>query len=151
MIQDYLQTIFSFILGVLGTGVCGSFYFRKQTKDNKELTNNNIVISQMQDVIDNYRLHNKSLLKENSVLSEQKNKAESDWFNQAEDNKKLLMNDMNEMNAIRTASTEKINELYAENKSLMEKLDVVNSEIAALRVTKCIVKGCPNRQPPSNY
>ena len=151
MIQDHLQTILSFILGVLGTGVCGSFYFRKQIKDNKELTNDNIVISQMQGVIDNYKQLNKSLREDNASLNEQKNNAASVWLKQTEDAKKLWLSEIDTARTVSNEKTEKINELYAENKSLMEKLDAVNSEVAKLKVTKCMVKGCPNRRPPSNY
>lgn len=151
MLLEYLPQILTFILSVLGTGVISSFYYRKQNLKKKELNNDNIVIQQMQAVIDRYVNLVEDYKNENIQLHERINKIEEDKAKENESIRKFWKSEVDEVRSSSKLKTQKIDILTEENKALMEKLDSANSEIAELRVTKCIVKRCTKRMPPSNY
>ena len=59
-----------------------------------------------------------------------------------------------EIQAVRTSNNAKRDKLELLQNIINEKVDTIdklNSEIAALKVMKCEVKGCPNRLPPTGY
>lgn len=45
----------------------------------------------------------------------------------------------------------KIEELYAENGQLRNEKDLLSTEVAVLKVYKCVNVGCANRKPPFGY
>lgn len=112
------------IVGCLIGG--GGLLFYKQTKRNKELENENIVIQQQKELLQELK----------TERDEQRAFYES------------------EIKAVRESNNhkrEKIEKMQSviDDKNLQ--IDALNSEVARLTVMKCEVHGCVNRQPPSAY
>lgn len=112
------------IVGCLIGG--GGLLFYKQTKRNKELENENIVIQQQKELLQELK----------TERDEQRAFYES------------------EIKAVRESNNHKREKIEKMQSVIDEKnlqIDTLNSEVARLTVMKCEVHGCVNRQPPSAY
>lgn len=112
------------IVGCLIGG--GGLLFYKQTKRNKELENENIVIQQQKELLQELK----------TERDEQRAFYES------------------EIKAVRESNNRKREKIEKMQSVIDEKnlqIDTLNSEVARLTVMKCEVHGCVNRQPPSAY
>lgn len=117
---DTIATLVSILIGG------GGLLYYKQTKRNKELENENIVITQQKELLQELK----------TERDEQRAFYES------------------EIKAVRESNNHKREKIERMQSIIDEKnlqIDSLNSEIARLTVMKCVVHGCVNRQPPSAY
>lgn len=117
---DTIATLVSILIGG------GGLLYYKQTKRNKELENENIVITQQKELLQELK----------TERDEQRAFYES------------------EIKAVRESNNHKREKIERMQSIIDEKnlqIDTLNSEVARLTVMKCEVHGCVNRQPPSAY
>lgn len=117
---DTIATLVSILIGG------GGLLYYKQTKRNKELENENIVITQQKELLQELK----------TERDEQRAFYES------------------EIKAVRESNNHKREKIEKMQSVIDEKnlqIDTLNSEVARLTVMKCEVHGCVNRQPPSAY
>jgi len=116
-----ITEMISFIAGILGVSGCGLLFYR-QTKKEKELSNDKMAVSLMMDSCEYIKREVDILRAEKIELSAQL-KSERDEHRQAQNRERDLMRDV----------------------------DTLSTKYAISQSKECIIKGCTNRDPQTGY
>lgn len=141
------------LITIISTVIFGgtSIYYRKEAKREKQLNNDGIVLNQMQAIIDE---KNSSIDKLKIYVSEIEQKLkDKDVFyeKQLSECRRILTDELSFEREHTKVLRDENRTLHNDKENLLLEKEKSNIELTELRLTKCLVKNCVNRKPPTGY